>query len=213
MDMRRPTLHRVFGVSNIAGLSTAVTTERPWYELVKSIATSANNALQQGHLEFPTSGSDVSLSRQSPSVLASQAQSIALDSALSNRAGLGLPYRAISPRCPDIITSGPQLPNSLPWLTSQKMLQHLEWWRQAYDFVLLDVPPIVGIADTQSIAPRVDGMFLVVGVERATRQSVVRSVETLRRVHGNVMGVVANFVSQKDEEYNYQRYYGSSDRN
>jgi polysaccharide biosynthesis transport protein len=212
MDMRRPTLHRVFGVSNIAGLSTAITTERPWYELVKSIAAPASHASQRVHIDFSTANSAVGPAGQSLAA-AALPQPLAIDSALSNRSSLGLPHQVTSPRCPDIITSGPQLPNSLPWLTSQKMLQHLEWWRQAYDFVLLDVPPIVGIADTQSIAPRVDGMFLVVGVERATRQSVVRGVETLRRIHSNVMGVVANFVSQKDEEYHYQRYYGSSDRN
>ncbi|MGF1577226.1 MAG: GumC family protein, partial [Cyanophyceae cyanobacterium] len=60
-----------------------------------------------------------------------------------------------------LLTAGPVPPNPVVLLGSSTMERLLEEWRQAYRYVLIDTPPIVGIADAQSVANQVDGVVLV----------------------------------------------------
>lgn len=108
----------------------------------------------------------------------------------------------------DALTSGPLPPNPVALLGSSRMAQLISEWRQAYHYVLIDTPPVVGITDAQSVAPQVDGMVLVVGIERSERSTVSRAVEILRVGQSNLVGMVLNFLSNTHKGYYYQ-YYSS----
>jgi capsular exopolysaccharide synthesis family protein len=109
----------------------------------------------------------------------------------------------------DVMTSGPIPPNPVALLGSEKMTQLLQEWRQVYDFVLIDTPPIVGMTDAQSLAPRVDGMILVAGIERSTRSAIARALEILQRNQANVAGLVVNLLNKEHGDYYYYQYYSS----
>jgi succinoglycan biosynthesis transport protein ExoP len=112
-------------------------------------------------------------------------------------------------RYPDIITAGPKPPSSTTWLASPQMHELLDQWRQAYDIVLIDTPPITGSADAQSIASQVDGVVLVIGLEHSTRPAIARAMEILQGLQCQITGVVVNFLGQKQEAYYFQQDYSS----
>ncbi len=106
-----------------------------------------------------------------------------------------------------IITSGPKPPNPVALLDSQKMKQLLNEWRQVYDYVLLDTPPIGVMADAQSLANQVDTAIFVAGMGRASRGAINYAMELLRGTRCNLAGFVANFVDKDHDHYYYSYYY------
>ncbi len=106
-----------------------------------------------------------------------------------------------------LLTAGPMPPNPVALLGSSTMARLLEEWRQVYRYVLIDTPPIVGIADAQSVANQVDGVVLVMGLERATRPSVSRALELLRAGQDQLVGMVINLMDTRHDGYSYYQYY------
>lgn len=62
----------------------------------------------------------------------------------------------------------------------------------AFDWVIVDGPPIVESPDTATLAGLVDGVILVLHAGRAKRPVVARAVEMLRKAGGRVLGTVLN---------------------
>jgi succinoglycan biosynthesis transport protein ExoP len=108
----------------------------------------------------------------------------------------------------DTITSGPTPPNPVALLESRKMSELLAQWRMAYDYVLIDTPPVLGVTDAQSLASKVDGVMMVAALERATRASVTQTLEMLSHSRCKLVGMVINFANQ-GLEGNYSAYYHS----
>ncbi|MEL7420609.1 MAG: polysaccharide biosynthesis tyrosine autokinase, partial [Cyanobacteria bacterium J06555_3] len=77
----------------------------------------------------------------------------------------------------DLITAGATSPNPIALLNSQRMKQLVAEWSQAYDYVIIDTPPIGVIADAKSLAQEVDSMLFVTAIERASRKAITNSVE------------------------------------
>lgn len=108
-----------------------------------------------------------------------------------------------------LLSSGPMPPNPVALLGSPTMTRLLREWRQAYRYVLLDTPPIVGIADAQSVANQMDGVVLVLGLERASRPSVARALELLRSGQDRLVGMIINLLDARHDGYAYYQYYYS----
>ena len=116
----------------------------------------------------------------------------------------------------DIITSGETSPNPIALLDSNKMQQMIQEWREAYDYVLLDTPPVGVIADAKSLASQVDTMLFVSGIERVNRKSIGNALDVLRSSQCNIAGVVANMVDPDFDYYAYSyydSYYNRSSQN
>jgi succinoglycan biosynthesis transport protein ExoP len=62
------------------------------------------------------------------------------------------------------------------------------------DFVVIDSPPILAVADSVVLAGLVDGVLLVANARKATRASVVQSRQQLGQVEARVLGAVLNGV-------------------
>lgn len=59
-----------------------------------------------------------------------------------------------------------------------------------YAYVVIDGPPLLGIADAHAIAQRVDGMLLVSRLDRSTLEDVVETTDLLERLDVRPLGVV-----------------------
>ncbi|WP_036479512.1 polysaccharide biosynthesis tyrosine autokinase [Myxosarcina sp. GI1] len=105
-----------------------------------------------------------------------------------------------------IITSGETSPNPIALLNSDKMKQLINQWQQAYDYVLLDTPPIGVIADAKSIASQIDSFLFIAGIQRVNRKAIGNSLEILRSSQCNIAGVVANMVDPEFDYYAYSYY-------
>jgi capsular exopolysaccharide synthesis family protein len=99
-------------------------------------------------------------------------------------------------------------PNPAELLGSTAMKEVIQALREHYDWVLIDTPPILGMADTPVLCPLVDGIVLVVGAEISGRPAIERAVDQISSVGGKVTGVVLNKVDLERNSYYYGQYYG-----
>ncbi|MDF7639828.1 CpsD/CapB family tyrosine-protein kinase [Lactobacillus sp. ESL0791] len=97
-----------------------------------------------------------------------------------------------------IITSGPTPPNPAELLASKRMENLLASFRKKYDLVVLDVPPVLPVTDTQVISAKADGVVLVVRQGQTQKAAVKRSLELLKMVKANLLGYVLNDVTPKN---------------
>jgi capsular exopolysaccharide synthesis family protein len=107
-----------------------------------------------------------------------------------------------------ILPSGHPSPNPAELLGSPRMREIIEALRGVYDWVIIDTPPVLAMADTPVLCPLVDGAVLVVASEESSRPAVLRAVEQITRVGGKLTGVVLNRVDLRRNSYYYGQYYG-----
>ncbi|WP_271253372.1 GumC family protein [Pseudanabaena sp. Chao 1811] len=105
-----------------------------------------------------------------------------------------------------VLTSGSLPPNPMLLLESTKMTALLQEWRQAYDYVLVDTPPVIGITDAQCLTSKVDTFILVAAINRSTRGGIARALEILSTARANVSGLLINMIGSSDSEYHYGYY-------
>ncbi len=106
-----------------------------------------------------------------------------------------------------VLTSGDLPPNPSELLGSERMYAILRQVREQADVLVLDSPPVMAVTDAVVLAPRVDGVLLVVKPGNTKLSALQTAVEQLQRVGSNVLGVVLNDVQMKGFRY---RYYSSS---
>jgi polysaccharide biosynthesis transport protein len=108
-----------------------------------------------------------------------------------------------------LLTSGVMPPDPLTLLESEAMTQLMQKVSKQYDYVLLDGPSLVGMADAGILGKLADGVILVVRPGVVTSVGATAAKELLRRSNSNVLGIVANGVNLKQEPDSYF-YYTSS---
>jgi succinoglycan biosynthesis transport protein ExoP len=99
-------------------------------------------------------------------------------------------------------------PNPAELLGSAHMRQVVDALRTHYEWVLIDTPPILAMADTPVLCPLVDGVVLVIGAEVSGRPTIQRAVDQIQGVGGKIIGIVLNKVDLERNSYYYSQYYG-----
>jgi len=151
-DLRRPHLHKIFGLSNDTGLTT-------WVSEVARVGADA---------------ATVPVPLQ--------------DTMVSNL---------------KVLTSGPVPPNPAEILASQRVADLLSLLKETADYVLIDTPPIIAVTDAAVLAPRVDGVLLVINAGKTRRDLAVKARDMLRQVNATLLGVVLNNASIDKSAYEY----------
>jgi capsular exopolysaccharide synthesis family protein len=113
----------------------------------------------------------------------------------------------------NIVTAGTKPPNPTEILSSSRFKEFLTEAAKEYDFIFVDTPPILPVADATEIAPLMDGIFLVYTVGKIGRGALKRAKSTLDNVDAKVLGVILNNVKPEagPEYFRYHShyYYGS----
>jgi capsular exopolysaccharide synthesis family protein len=99
-------------------------------------------------------------------------------------------------------------PNPAELLGSPMMKQIIEALRAHYEWVLIDAPPLLAMADAPVLCPLVDGVVMVIAAESATKPAVIRAIDQVTSVGGKVAGLVLNKVNLERNSYYYSQYYG-----
>lgn len=108
----------------------------------------------------------------------------------------------------DAIPTGPIPPNPADLLSSHRMAEAIEEFRQQYKFVVIDSPPIMAATDAVILSALTDGVLLVVWSNETPKQAFSRTRELLMGVKGRLLGVVLNAVDSGAPDYYYSyRYY------
>jgi capsular exopolysaccharide synthesis family protein len=76
-------------------------------------------------------------------------------------------------------------------------------WKQTYDFVILDSPPLLPVADARILAGHADGAVLVVRASHSRRGEARTAFDLLRTTQGGVLGVVMIGGDRPTDSYNY----------
>jgi exopolysaccharide transport family protein len=110
----------------------------------------------------------------------------------------------------DLLPSSTQVKssNSSDVLNSQTMKDMLKAARSAYDYVLVDLPPILPVVDVKAIAGLLDAYVLVVEWGSTSTEELIRAVNTSPIVSDRLIGAVLN----KADEAVMRRFEGYSDR-
>jgi len=104
-----------------------------------------------------------------------------------------------------VITTGPIPPDPAKLLSSQKMKQLMADFQKAFDLVIYDTPPLVGLADASLLAPSTDGIVLVTRMHKTDRSVLKEALDSLKINRSNVLGLVING-HKSMSYYNYYKY-------
>jgi succinoglycan biosynthesis transport protein ExoP len=150
-DMRKPSLHEIFGLVNSKGLSNIISDTAKVQDVIHTL--SGNERLQ-------------------------------------------------------IITAGSQPPAPGGLLSSRRMHQLVQGFRQDYDLIIIDTPPLIGITDAKLASTHTDGILLVTQIERTQRSEVQRVLSDLgNTMQAPLLGVAVNGVKAKGQKYGYHGSY------
>jgi Mrp family chromosome partitioning ATPase len=86
----------------------------------------------------------------------------------------------------------------------QKLLKKLE---SQFDAVIMDSPPVIAVTDAAILAPRVDGVVLVIRSEKTLREALLRSNVLLQNVNAKIFGVLINGFNVTHRYGSYYKYY------
>lgn len=107
------------------------------------------------------------------------------------------------------IPVGPVPKNPAELLSSRRLKGIIEEFRDHYDIVLIDSPPVISVADAPLIASYVDGTILVVRAGFIPRHLCLQAKGVLESVSGKVIGCILNSVQSHHQPYYYYHpYYG-----
>jgi polysaccharide biosynthesis transport protein len=109
----------------------------------------------------------------------------------------------------DCLVCGPIPPNPSELLSSDRMPVLIREALAEYQFVLIDAPPLLNVADGRILATMVEGAILVVKGGATHRELVQRARLHVRDVGAHLIGVVLNNVDVHPDGYYYSYYqYG-----
>lgn len=115
----------------------------------------------------------------------------------------------------DIILTGHRAPRPAELLSLPNFKKLLDSLKEKYDYVIIDSPPVLPIADTAIIAPYVDMILLILLNEGTPRKSAMLAIDRLQSLNCPLFGCILNSVDFEGRSnyyykyYNYSYYYGS----
>ncbi len=112
-----------------------------------------------------------------------------------------------------VLPSGPVPPNPAELLDQAGLDACLARWRQAYDHIIIDSPPVLAVTDPVILARKVKSALVVVRAATTRDRSLQHACSLLREAGAEVLGTAFNDLPQgKGAEYGYSYGYYRSDR-
>jgi len=112
-----------------------------------------------------------------------------------------------------ILTAGQIPPDPTRLLSSQKMRSLIAKFRESFDLVIFDTPPLLGLADGKYLSAHTDGMLLVVRLGRTERTIFKQVLDSLKVSPSSALGLIANGAKDyTSSSYSYyHRYFAEDD--
>jgi len=131
--------------------------------------------------------------------------------------------RVIQPEYLSIVTCGPIPPNPSELLTSARFEAIIKTYREQYDYILIDSPPLLAVTDPAIVCRFVDLVYMVMRITNGVRSNSVRAKEVIDSMGVELSGVIINGLRRRDQKtydykggkygyggYTYGAGYGSS---
>jgi capsular exopolysaccharide synthesis family protein len=102
-----------------------------------------------------------------------------------------------------VVLSGPLPPHPSALMDSDAMRQFLKEQRDLFDFIILDCPPALIVADAMALAPLSDAILVVADAKESDREQITRLKEEIEQVGGRIVGAVLNRSKQASKSTYY----------
>lgn len=102
-----------------------------------------------------------------------------------------------------VISTGPLPPNPAELLHDDNMRRLLADGGELYDLVIIDGPPVMGLADAPILANLAEGVLLVVQAGTTRKTLALNAVKRLQAARAQIVGVLINKFEPKHASYGY----------
>jgi polysaccharide biosynthesis transport protein len=108
-----------------------------------------------------------------------------------------------------ILTSGSFSSEALKLLNSEILADVLSHLAKQYDCLIIDSPPVLAVSDALMLSTLVGSVLLVAEAGSVRRKELSETIERLRNVDANIIGLALNRLSPKSDGYygRYRDYY------
>ncbi len=129
----------------------------------------------------------------------------------------GTPYESVLRQAPQqpnltLLPAGPTAQHPAELLGSSAMVNLVNRWRQEYDHIIIDTPPVLSVTDPVLLSVVVDSVILVVRSGSTNRPALKRASDLLNQVRAPLLGVVVNAMDFESADYYYYYSYYSGSR-
>jgi len=106
-----------------------------------------------------------------------------------------------------VIPSGPLPPNPVELLSTPKMAALLSLAAEKFDQVILDCPPVLGLADALILGNMAQATLLVMAAGNTPRPVLQDAIKRLRSAQVHILGTMVNKLDARDHSYGYHYHY------
>jgi capsular exopolysaccharide synthesis family protein len=111
-----------------------------------------------------------------------------------------------------VIPAGPLPPNPSELLASARMIDLVTLAAGKFDRVIIDSPPVLGLADALILSNVAQYTIMVVAAGKTSRAHLAASLKRLHGARANMLGGLMTMINQRESGYNYyHNYYYSYD--
>lgn len=112
----------------------------------------------------------------------------------------------------DVIPAGGSIEHSSELLDSEKFKDYLQEISGAYDYILIDTPPVTKTVDALTLGNFIKNGILIVRPNHSSRDSLQRAIQDFRQFNVHLLGSVVNACDIKRfaNDYGYGYGYGYS---
>ena len=116
--------------------------------------------------------------------------------------------QAVPPFAFDVLAAGHGPPSAAELLAGGRFAELLLAVQSRYDYVIVDGPPVLGLADAPLIASAVEGVVLVVEANSGKVRMIAQSIERLEQGGAVMFGGLVTKLDQRNASYGYGNGYG-----
>jgi len=114
-----------------------------------------------------------------------------------------------------VIASGAVPARPADLLAGPRMAQLLQELSTQFQYIIIDTPPVLAVADAMILARQVDGVLLVARAKKTTRDALVAAYQQISQAHPKLHVTLLNDVRpgrDRGYHYRYDYYRGESSR-
>ena len=130
-----------------------------------------------------------------------------LSDVLTGQKTLDASVRTLKQTALDVLTAGPCPPNPPELISSARYRELQATLRDRYDWLVIDSPPVMAVADAALLAREATGIVFVVGAEMSAIETVREAVDELAAANAPILGAVLNRVDVERNGFYYSKYY------
>ena len=131
-----------------------------------------------------------------------------LSNYLSGTADMSEVVQAVASEPFAVMTAGPHPPNAAELLRGARFGELLMELSQRYDHIIIDSPPVMGLADAPIIASQTEGLIFVVEARGVKARLALIALDRLRQGKARILGSVLTKLQVRAAGYGYGYDYG-----